>query len=169
MEADKLNQEVLQKISVNEKNEIKSILKSYKDEKGNLISILQEIQERYGYLPSNFIIYISKELKIPAAEIFSIATFYSQFTFQRRGNCVIICCDGTACHVKGAPLFLNFIENKLGIKSGETTDDLMFSIESVACLGCCAISPVCVINGQIHGDLTLKKMSNILQKIMKKT
>lgn len=168
MEADKYNQEVLQEVSINEKNEIDSILKSYKYEKENIISILQEIQERFGYLPSNFITYLSNQLKISAAEIFSIATFYSQFTFQKRGKYVIVCCDGTACHVKGGPLILNFIENKLGIKSGETTEDLIFSIESVACLGCCAISPVCVINGQIHGDLTLKKMNNILQKLMRK-
>ena len=169
MEADKYNQEILQDLSISEKNQIDSILNSYNHEKENIISILQEIQERYGYLHSNFIFYISKQLKISAAEIFSIITFYSQFTFQKRGKYVIVCCDGTACHVKGGPLILNFIENKLGIKSGETTDDLMFSIESVACLGCCAISPVCVINGQIYGDLTLKKISNILQKLMKRT
>ena len=169
MEADKYNQQVLQDISISEKNQIDSILKSYNHEKENIISILQEIQERFGYLPSNFIIYISKQLKISSAEVFSIATFYSQFSFQKRGKCLIICCDGTACHVKGAPLILNFIENKIGIKSGETTDDLLFSIESVACLGCCAISPVCVINGQIYGDLTLKKISNILQKLVKRT
>ena len=169
MEADKYNQDVFQDLSSNEKNEIDSILKSYNHEKENIISILQEIQERFGYLPSNIIIYISKQLKISSAEVFSIASFYSQFSFQKRGKYLIICCDGTACHVKGAPLILNFIENQLGIKSGETTDDLLFSIESVACLGCCAISPVCVINGQIYGDLTLKKTSNILQKLMKRT
>ena len=168
MEADKYNQEILQDLSISEKNQIDSILKSYNHEKENIISILQEIQERYDYLPSNFIIYISKQLKISSAEVFSIATFYSQFTFQKRGKYVIVCCDGTACHVKGGPLIFNFIENKLKIKSGETTEDLMFSIESVACLGCCAISPVCVINGQIFGDLTLKKINNILQKLMKK-
>jgi len=169
MEADKYNQDVFQDVSSNEKNETDSILKSYNHEKENIISILQEIQERFGYLPSNIIIYISKQLKVSSAEIFSIATFYSQFSFQKRGKYLIICCDGTACHVKGAPLILNFIENQLGIKSGETTDDLLFSIESVACLGCCAISPVCVINGQIYGDLTIKKISNILQKLMKRT
>jgi len=169
MEADKYNLDVLQDLSISEKNELDSILKSNEHERENIISILQEIQERFGYLHSNFIIYISKQLKISAAEIYSIATFYSQFTFQKRGNYVIICCDGTACHVKGGPLILNFVENKLGIKSGETTEDLMFSIESVACLGCCAISPVCVINGQIYGDLSLKKMNNLLLKLMKKS
>ncbi len=169
MEADKYNQDIFQDLSINEKNQVDSILNSYNHEKENIISILQEIQEKFGYLPSNIIIYISKQLKVSSAEIFSIATFYSQFSFQKRGKNVIVCCDGTACHVKGAPLILNFIENQLGIKSGETTDDLLFSIESVACLGCCAISPVCVINGQIYGDLTLKKISNILQKLMKRT
>ena len=111
--------------------------------------------------------YISQKLKIPAAEVFSIATFYSQFSFQKRGQYLIICCDGTACHVKGGPLILNFIENRLDIKSGETTEDLMFSIESVACLGCCAISPVCIINRKIYGNLTTNKIRLLLKRIAK--
>jgi NADH-quinone oxidoreductase subunit E len=73
-----------------------------------------------------------------------------------------VCCDGTACHVNGAPLLLNFVESELGIRAGETTDDKLFSIESVACLGCCAISPVCVINEEIYGDLAIKKLKRIL-------
>jgi iron-hydrogenase subunit gamma len=158
-----LTQETLYEINDKEKTKIKEILKAYKNQRVNIISILQEIQESYHYLPLNVLNYISEQLIIPLAEIYSIATFYTQFKLKQLGENIIICCDGTACHVKRGPLLLNFFENELGIKSGETTEDKMFSIESVACLGCCAISPVCVINGEIHGDLTLKKLRKILK------
>lgn len=152
-------------MSEKEKEVILEILKKYESEKGNLISILQRIQQLYRFLPSSILNFISKELEIPLAEIFSIATFYPLFKFQPLGRNIIICCDGTACHVKGGPLLLNFVEYELKIKSGDTTGDKMFSIESVACLGCCAISPVCIINGQIYGDLTLKKLRKILKNL----
>ncbi len=160
-----MNQELLLQISDEEKARIKEILKFFDDEKGNLISILQKIQDVYRYLPLNVLNYISKNLSVPLSEIYSIATFYTQFKFKQIGKNSIICCDGTACHVKEGPLLLYFLENKLGVKSGETTIDKMFTIESVACLGCCAISPVCVINGQVHGNLTIKKLRKILKKI----
>ena len=152
-------------MSEKEKNAILEILKKHKSEKGNLISILQHIQQFYRFLPSSILKFISKESEIPLAEIYSIATFYTQFKFQPLGKNTITCCDGTSCHVKNGTLFLNFIENELGIRSGETTKDKMFSIESVACLGCCAISPVCVIDGQIYGDLTIKKLKKILKNL----
>lgn len=162
-----MTQEIIYEIKEEEKIKISEILKIYEHERGNLISILQKIQDSYQYLPPNVLYYISEELKIPLAEIYSIATFYSQFKFTQLGKNVIVCCDGTACHVKGGPLLLNFLENELKIKSGETTEDGLISIESVACLGCCAISPVCVVNGQIYGDLTLKKLRNVIKKLRK--
>jgi len=162
-----LTQEIIREVNNKEKTKIKEILKIYERERGNVISILQKIQETYQYLPSNVLVYISNRLNISLAEIYSIATFYTQFKFKKMGKNSIICCDGTACHVKTGPLLLNFVENELGIKSGETTSDKMFSIESVACLGCCAISPVCIINGQIYGDLTLKKLRKILKNLKK--
>ena len=162
-----MTQEILKEINDKEKTKIKEILKIYEHERGNLISILQKIQETYQYLPSNILFYISKKLNIALAELYSIATFYTQFKFKKMGKNSLICCDGTACHVKGGPILLNFVENELGIKSGETTIDKMFSIESVACLGCCAISPVCIINGEIYGDLTLKKLKKILKNLKK--
>ena len=162
-----MSQDILVTISDKEKKKLKVILKNNKNEKTNLISILQEIQDLYHYLPPNSLYYISKKLNIPLAEIYSVATFYTQFKFNKLGNYHLVCCDGTACHVKGGELLLNLIENELGIKSGNTTRDQMFSIDSVACLGCCAISPVCVINGKIYGDLTLKKLRNILLKLKK--
>jgi len=162
-----LTQEILKEINNKEKTKIKEILKTYEHERGNLISILQQIQETYQYLPSNVLVYISKMLDISLAEIYSIATFYTQFKFEEMGKNSLICCDGTACHVKEGPILLNFVENELGIKSGETTSDKMFTIETVACLGCCAISPACIINGQIYGDLTLKKLRKILKNLKK--
>ena len=162
-----MTQEIIREINNKEKAKIKEILKIYERERGNVISILQKIQETYQHLPFNVLVYISNRLNISLAEIYSIATFYTQFKFKKMGKNSIICCDGTACHVKTGPLLLNFVENELGIKSGETTSDKMFSIESVACLGCCAISPVCIINGQIYGDLTLKKLRKILKNLKK--
>ncbi len=160
-----MTQELLYEINDKQKTKINKILKTYEREKGNLISILQKIQETYQYLPSNVLYYLSRKLKISLAEIYSIATFYTQFKFKKLGKNILICCDGTACHVKGGPHLLYFVENELGIRAGKTTDDLLFSIESVACLGCCAISPVCVINGQIYGDLTIKKLKRILKDL----
>ena len=162
---DNLSHEFVHEMSLKEEGLILEILKKYESEKGNLISILQRVQQLYRFLPSNVLNFISKELEIPLAEVYSIATFYTQFKFQSLGKNTIICCDGTSCHVKNAVLFLTFLENELGIRSGETTEDKLFSIESVSCLGCCAISPVCVINGQIYGDLTIMKLKKILKNL----
>ncbi len=157
------------KINNDIKKKISNILYQYKYDKNNLISILQEIQELFGYLSKMIIYYLSEQLKISPAEVYGTATFYTQFKFSRTGKNLIICCDGTACHVKGAPFILNFIENYLGIKSGETSKDKLYSLESVACLGCCAISPVCIVNGQIYGNLTIEKFRRILNNLKKKT
>lgn len=165
MEAKHLNQGIFQKISLNDKEKIKSILKSFQKENVNLISILQKIQEHYRFIPPHFIFYLSKKLKIPSAEIYSVATFYTQFRFKDIGKYHIVCCDGTACHVKSIRPLISFLEKYLGISPGETTKDKMFSLEAVACLGCCAISPVCIVNGKIHGNLTTNKIRLLLKKI----
>lgn len=159
---------LLQKIDDTRKEEIDRIIEINKNEDGTLISLLQKVQDYYQYLPSEVLYYISEELRIPPAEIYSIATFYMQFTLVPKGKYVITCCEGTACHIKGSQFLIAYLENALGIKSGETTEDKMFSLESVACLGCCAISPVCIINDQIYGKLNLKKMNKILTNLKKK-
>ena len=161
-------QDVLE-LKNHELEEIRKVLRNNKFKKQNLISILQDIQENYDYLPSNIIYFIAEELKISPAEIYGVATFYTQFKLQPKGKNVIICCEGTACHVKGTPLILSYLENEFGIKSGETTKNGLYSLETVACLGCCAISPVIVINGQIHGNLTLKKVSKIINQLREET
>ncbi|MBD3352162.1 MAG: NAD(P)H-dependent oxidoreductase subunit E [Candidatus Lokiarchaeota archaeon] len=113
--------------------------------------------------------YISNKLYVPMAKIYGIATFYAQFSFTEKGKYVITCCDGTACHVKGAPLLIEFLENELNIKSGETSNDRLFSLEIVACLGCCAISPVIVINDVYYGNLTVQKLRKIVKNLKKES
>ncbi|TFF90853.1 MAG: NADH-quinone oxidoreductase subunit NuoE [Promethearchaeota archaeon] len=157
----------IEELSKKEKTEIERILDRNKSQNGNLISILQDIQKIFGYLPAKYLYYISRKIKISLAEIYSIATFYTQFKFNPKGEYNIICCEGTACHVKGGALILDFIENTLNLKPGDITEDGTFSLESVACLGCCAISPVVVINDRIYGNLTIKKIRKILNKLLK--
>ena len=167
MEAEEFNQAIFNTVSPNDKEEIKSILKRYQNKKENLISILQKIQESYKYIPPHFIFYLSKKLKIPATEIYSVATFYTQFRFNEIGKYHIVCCDGTACHVKGIRPMITFLEKIIGINAGETTEDKMFSLEDVACLGCCAISPVCIINDKFYGNLTTNRLTLILKRLSK--
>ncbi|MFX1556640.1 MAG: NADH-quinone oxidoreductase subunit NuoE [Promethearchaeota archaeon] len=163
----KVNQSSLQKLNNDDKIKVKKILDAFENENGNTISLLQQIQEQYGYLPEYILNYLSEELKIPIAKIYGIATFYSQFSFTEKGKYVITCCDGTGCHVKGTPLLLEYLENQLNIKSGQTTKDKMFTLEVVRCLGCCAISPVCIINNKIYGNLNIRKLAKILKKLEK--
>jgi NADH:ubiquinone oxidoreductase subunit E len=146
---------------------VNSIIENHKKNKGNSITLLQDIQEKFGYLPYVILSYTSKKLKIPLADLYGVATFYAQFSFNKKGKYVITCCDGTACHVKGAPLLIEFCENYLGIKPGETTKDGLFTLETVACFGCCAISPVITINDDFYGNLTPKKTKQILDKLKK--
>ncbi len=154
-----------QKISGKKKEEIDEIIKLNKIEDGTIITLLQGVQDQYGYLPSEILIYLSNELKVPLAEIYGIATFYTQFKLNPKGKYAITCCEGTACHIKGGDFILTYVQSFLGIRPGENTDDGLFSLDSAACFGCCAISPVCIINNRIYGNLTLKKMKNILMKL----
>ena len=110
---------------------------------------------------------LSRELKIPLSKMYSVATFYAQFSFNEKGKHIITSCDGTACHVKGGALLVDYLTSQLGIKPGETTPDKMFSIEIVRCVGCCAISPVLIIDDKIYGNLTVKKVDKLLNDIRK--
>ena len=157
----------MQHISELRRKEVDKIIRVNDSEEGNLISLLQKIQETHNYLPPDVLYYISEVLKIPPSEVYGVATFYTQFKLIPRGKNVIICCEGTACHVKGGQSLLTYLETFLGIQSGETTKDELFSLESINCLGCFAISPVCIINDKIHGNLTLKTLKKILTNIKK--
>lgn len=153
--------------NMEEKEAIERIIRNFHNENGTIISVLQDIQDHYNFLPSYVLNLVSKELKIPLSKIFSVATFYTQFSFNEKGKHIITVCDGTACHVKGGPLLADYISTQLGIQAGETTEDKLFSLEVVSCLGCCAIAPVMIVDDKIHGSLTVRKVSKELNNLRK--
>ena len=131
---------------------------------GSLIPLLQSAQDSYGYIPEKVIHYISELVGIPSAEIYGVITFYSQFRLKPLGKNLIRICEGTACHVNGAKSILTVLQDELGISVDETSDDGLFSLQSVACLGCCSLAPVIMINNQTHGNLTTDKIKKIIKK-----
>ncbi len=147
---------------------IKSYITKYNNEKKALISILQEVQEEYNYLPQEILRIVSKTMGIPLIDIIGVASFYRAFSLEPRGKHLITVCLGTACHVRGGPKILEEFERKLNIEAGETSKDGQFSLETVACLGCCAIGPVVVIDGNYHAQITIRKVGSILKKHIKK-
>ncbi len=132
---------------------------------GSLIPLLQSAQDSYGYIPEKIIYYISELINIPSAEIYGVITFYSQFRLKPIGKNLIRICEGTACHVNGAKTVLSVLQEELGISTGETSDDGMFSLVSVACLGCCSLAPVMMINDETFGNLTSDKIKKALREI----
>ncbi|MCI2426657.1 NADH-quinone oxidoreductase subunit NuoE [Candidatus Acetothermia bacterium] len=141
---------------------VRDILTGYTGKRHELVPILQEVQTELGYLPEEALVMIATFTGIPESEVFAIATFYSQFRLTPTGRNRVMVCRGTACHVKGAPQILEEIENYLNIKEGETTPDLEFTLESVACIGCCGLAPCLIINSKdVHGRLTPKKVTEI--------
>jgi NADH-quinone oxidoreductase subunit E len=134
---------------------------------GSLISILQKAQDAYGYLSTELMEYIAERTGIKPAKILGVATFYSQFKFAPVGKRLIMLCQGTACHVNGSPEIKEAISSRLGIDEGETTGDGMFTLNSVACLGCCSLSPVMMIDGETYGSLTPLATLNVLDRIRK--
>ncbi|NOR53662.1 MAG: NADH-quinone oxidoreductase subunit NuoE [Candidatus Aminicenantes bacterium] len=151
-----------------EELKIKSCINKYNFEKKALISILQDIQEEYNYLPQEALNIVSKTLGIPLIDIVGAATFYRAFSLEPRGKHLVTVCVGTACHVRGAPNILAEFEKKLNIKAGETTDDGQFSLETVACLGCCAIGPVVIADSNYYAQTSIRKVDAILKKHRKK-
>ncbi len=146
---------------------ITKILEHNDHDPRNLIQILQELQDEFHYLPEPIISYIAKQLKISEHHIFGVATFYSQFKFIEPGKHIIRVCMGTACHVMGAQSLLDKLSRELKIISGETTKDGLFSLESVYCLGCCALAPVMVIDDEVFGSMTAAKVNRTLRKYQK--
>lgn len=143
-------------------------LTQYADTKGSLITILQHAQEIYGYLPQDVIRYISERTGVAPAKIMGVATFYTQFRLQPVGKYLIMLCKGTACHVNGSDLIEKTITEALGIHDGETTEDGLFTLKNVACLGCCSLSPVMMINEETYGRLTPDKTREILAELTEK-
>ena len=145
--------------------QIEGVLDELAKVKGSLITILQKTQDIYGYLPKDAIIYISERTGIAESEIMGVATFYTQFRLAPVGKYLIMLCQGTACHVNSSELILQTIKDELGIEDGETTDDGLFSLKCVACLGCCSLSPVMMINESTYGSLTPEKTKKILKEL----
>ena len=131
----------------------------------SLISVLEEIQARYRYLPQEAMILVSERLGVPLSQVYSVATFYNAFSLERRGRHTICVCVGTACHVRGAPRVLARLENRLGIEAGESTPDWNCYLETVNCLGACALGPIVVADGQYHGQMTGRKADQLLLQI----
>jgi NADH-quinone oxidoreductase subunit E len=144
---------------------LNEILANFCGDKSEIIPILQDIQSNMGYLSEEAIIEVSKFTRVPESEIYGVATFYTQFRFLPVGKKHIMVCKGTACHVKGAPQIIEGIERHLGIKEGEVTFDLEYSLESVGCLGCCALAPCAMINEEVESNLTLRDVKRIFSRM----
>ena len=141
------------------------VLKKYKDISGSLITILQKAQDIYGYLPIDVIYHIASETGNTPAKVMGVATFYTQFRLKPIGKYLIMLCQGTACHVNGSERIESAISEELGIHDGETTEDGIFTLKNVACLGCCSLSPVMMINEETYGSLTPDKTIKILREL----
>jgi NADH-quinone oxidoreductase subunit E len=133
---------------------------------GNLIGILQDVQERFGYLPASALEEISRRAGTPLSRIYGVVSFYAQFYTSPRGRHTVRCCRGTACYVRGGKKVLQTIQKLLGIKDGETTEDMMFSFETVACLGACALSPMMVVDSAYYGKTTPRRAEEVLDRII---
>lgn len=145
------------------KERVAAILAAYDGvRKGALIPVLQKVQGEFGYIPQEVLPDIGRFLGITPNEIFGVATFYAQFRFTKPGDHSVKVCLGTACHVRGATRILEAAQDRTGIKPGETTVDYKFSLERVACFGCCALAPVMVVDGTVHSKMTPAKVKEVL-------
>lgn len=147
---------------------MEKLLNEYLPVKDNLIQILNEVQNKYGYIPKEAQMQISEYLKIPMAEIYGVVTFYSRFTLKPKGKYSISVCLGTACYVKGSQKILDRLQERLKIKPGETTEDGLFSIDETRCVGACGLAPVFTVNGEVYGKATVKKLDEVLDELMNK-
>ena len=144
-------------------NKIEEIIDRFPKVLSSLMGVLQEIQIEYKYLPKESLLAVADKMGIPLSRVYNVATFYNAFSLIPSGRHIIHVCLGTACHVRGSGKILEELERNLGIKSGETTEDMKFTLESVNCLGACALGPVMVIDGEYFGKVTSEKISSILK------
>jgi len=149
-------------VEVDFAKESEKITANYSRDSGNLIPILQEAQEKFGYLPAEAMQKIAKFLKLPESTIFGVSTFYAQFKLTPTGRKQIVICRGTACHVRGGARIIRELERRLGIKPGETTEDMEYSLETIACIGACALAPTMRIDNETYGQMTTKKVAEVV-------
>lgn len=145
-------------------DELDTFINSLPTKKGSLIQVLHHAQGIFGYLPKEVQLHISKQLNVPSSKVYGVVSFYSYFTTEPRGKYKISVCLGTVCFVKGSDKVLAEFENQLGIKSGETTKDLMFSLEGLRCVGACGLAPVVVVNGKVYGHVKLDQVEDIINE-----
>jgi len=147
-----------------EQDKVATIIKKYSKDKSQLVSILQDIQTEYHYLPRQALDILSKKMDIPQSQVYSLATFFRAFSLEPRGRHMVNVCLGTACHVRGGELILESLERQLDVKRGRTTKDMKFTLESVNCMGCCATGPVVKVDDEYYGHMTNDKVDPILKK-----
>jgi NADH:ubiquinone oxidoreductase subunit E len=145
---------------------LQKLAKDFRENEGNIISLLQETQEALGYIPEDAVYFFSKELDIPASRFFGVSTFYAQFYLKPRGKNIITACCGTACHVKGAEKLINGAKRELKLDGDEnTTEDKKFTLEQVACVGACSIAPVVIINKKVYGKMSADKLTKEIRAL----
>lgn len=142
---------------------LETIFAHYDRKRENIIPILQDVQEEYTFLPEHLMKEIAEYTRVPESDIYGVATFYAQFRFKPRGENVISVCRGTACHVRGAPRIFEEMTDILGLEGEGTTEDQKYTVETVACVGCCALAPVITINEEVHGNLTKTEVRKLLE------
>ncbi len=147
--------------------ELKAFIAEWKDKPGNLIMVLHQVQQTYGYIPRNIAIEISELLSVPLAKIYGVVTFYNFFKLQKAGKYIVQVCLGTACYLRGGDDLIKEFEKQLGVGVNATTADGLFSVEAVRCLGCCGLAPVVVVNGEVYGKLTKGDVAGIIEKYRK--
>ena len=152
------------KLEPEDREKMEKIIEEYRGQKGALVPILQEVNSTYNYLPENILRYVSQELDIPLSLIYRAATFYKAFSLKPVGKHKVTVCSGTTCHVKGAPRIVDTLERELGISTGETTEDMNFTLETVNCLGCCGLAPVITVGEDLYGKVTQAKLPKIIEQ-----
>ena len=147
---------------------VEKILANYPRNQGSLVMVLQDVQAEFGYLPKEALEEVSRELGVPRSQVYSVASFYDVLSLKPRGTHLLRVCMGTACHVRQAPLLLEAAERDLAVEDGDTTDDGLFTVQSVGCVGACAIGPVVEIDGEHKGHMTVSQFSRRIARLKKK-
>lgn len=148
------------------KYKIDSLLKKYEGKRENLISLLQDVQEKFNYLPEEVLVEISRKFDIPLIDLYGLVTFYKSFSLTPKGKHLLTVCLGTACHVRGGQKIADTISTELNIKPGETTKDMKITFQTVNCLGACALGPIVVVDGKYYGQMNSLKVKSLLKKLM---
>ncbi len=149
--------------------DIEKICEEFENREGAVVQVLQKVQEKYGYVPGEALELVGEVLEIPKSKMYGVLTFYSQFYQEPRGKFILKVCVGTACHVRGAGLLVDKVREELHIEPGENTEDMLFTLEPVACLGSCALAPMAMVSGTAYGKLSADKMVSLIRQLEEET